>query len=403
MRDAAKIAEQYLIEGKIDEAERCFIDMLKLEPGDKNVLNGMGVICHDRGHKEKAEEFFLKAVAAGNTDLTILMNLAGLYREAKRWREAAVVLETCIRLDRGDPGLCNWLADVYFKMDERHKGLRALSRSLELDNTQQTVIKTLKRLWNEKSQVKIKNTVHWLETEFVDYYNCCRGFTMVDWKRCYDLYLSTRYIHENNIPGALVECGVWKGGCCMLMAFTMLARNDGHRDIFLYDTFAGMTRPTEDDVRWDGKAADTLWEEHRSPTHNMWCYAGLDEVRENMALTQYDKSRLHFVRGPVEETVPGVLPDEIALLRLDTDFFESTYHELVHLFPHVVDGGVLILDDFNYWNGQRKAVKLYFEQQGISMKFASVSASARGIKGKECANEVDFQTQVTRSVDANHK
>jgi O-methyltransferase len=73
----------------------------------------------------------------------------------------------------------------------------------------------------------------------------------------------------------------------------------------------------------------------------------------------YPEEQIHFVEGPVEETVPGSAPAELALLRLDTDWYESTKHELEHLYPRLARGGVLILDDYGYWQGARRAVDEY--------------------------------------------
>ena len=73
----------------------------------------------------------------------------------------------------------------------------------------------------------------------------------------------------------------------------------------------------------------------------------MDEVKQNLATIQYDFNRFKFVEGNVEETIPGTLPDEIAILRLDTDWYESTKHEMIHLFPRLVSKGVLIVDDYH--------------------------------------------------------
>jgi hypothetical protein len=91
-----------------------------------------------------------------------------------------------------------------------------------------------------------------------------------------------------------------------------------------------------------------------------WCYAGIDEVRRNMASTGYPTERVHLAKGPVETTIPDQAPSgAIALLRLDTDWYESTRHELTHLFPLLGEGGILIVDDYGHWEGARKAVDEY--------------------------------------------
>jgi O-methyltransferase len=89
----------------------------------------------------------------------------------------------------------------------------------------------------------------------------------------------------------------------------------------------------------------------------------MNDVQTNMKQTNYPFSKIHFVQGKVEQTIPETIPSSIALLRLDTDWYESTYHELVHLFPKLVTGGVLIIDDYGHWQGARKAVDQYFAEQ----------------------------------------
>ena len=94
-----------------------------------------------------------------------------------------------------------------------------------------------------------------------------------------------------------------------------------------------------------------------------WCLALEDEVAANLRLTRYPDTQLHFVKGKVEETIPGKIPDQIALLRLDTDWYASTRHELIHLYPRLQKNGVLLLDDYGYWQGSRKATDEYFQDK----------------------------------------
>jgi len=86
---------------------------------------------------------------------------------------------------------------------------------------------------------------------------------------------------------------------------------------------------------------------------------------------------MHFIKGRVEETIPNAAPEQIALLRLDTDWYESTRHELIHLFPRLTHGGVLIIDDYGYWQGARKAVDEYIEENKLSILLARIDSTAR--------------------------
>jgi hypothetical protein len=191
-------------------------------------------------------------------------------------------------------------------------------------------------------------------------------FTMTSVDKLHALITATRDVVRYQIPGDVVECGVWRGGSMHAVARTLAACGDLGRELYLYDTFEGMTEPTEQDLRWDG-AHPSQWLEH-SADHKrdsaIWAYASLEEVKAGFADVPYPKERLHFVKGPVEQTVPDILPEKIALLRLDTDWYNSTAHELEHMYDRLVPGGVLLLDDYAHWQGARKAVDEWLDRTG---------------------------------------
>jgi hypothetical protein len=168
------------------------------------------------------------------------------------------------------------------------------------------------------------------------------------------------YIHANSIAGDFVECGVWRGGSVMAMALTLLRLGENRR-LWLYDTFSGMTSPGSEDVDFQGRAAKDLLATEDPHTSLIWGKSSLAEVQTALAETGYPVQQIEFVVGPVERTIPLRSPDSIALLRLDTDWFQSTYHELVHLWPRVADGGILIIDDYGDWAGAKQAVDEYFK------------------------------------------
>jgi O-methyltransferase len=188
---------------------------------------------------------------------------------------------------------------------------------------------------------------------------------------------ATEYVVKSGIVGACVECGVWKGGSMMAIALTLLRLGDTGRDLYLFDTFAGMPEPGEADVTVRGASATGTWERKRRGDVNDWNYVSLDDVRDTLLATGYPGDRLHFVKGRVEETLPDAAPPEIALLRLDTDWYESTRHELVNLFPRLSPHGVLIIDDYGFWRGARKATDEYFESQGIPIMLSRIDVGAR--------------------------
>jgi hypothetical protein len=204
--------------------------------------------------------------------------------------------------------------------------------------------------------------------EFWKLHARCREQSMTGPERLYGLYDAVRYVHARKIPGSIVECGVWRGGSSMMAALTLQQLGDTSRDLYLYDTFTGMSAPTEHDVDINGRTAESRWREG-------WVAASLEDVQANMRSTGYPQERITYVRGMVEETIPETIPDQIALLRLDTDFYESTAHELEHLYPRLTPGGVLIVDDYGNWQGARKAVDEYFAAEPLL--FSRIDYTAR--------------------------
>jgi O-methyltransferase len=180
-------------------------------------------------------------------------------------------------------------------------------------------------------------------------------YTMTSPARIAAVCTAVSYVEANSIPGAFVECGVWKGGSSMAAALTFKTP----RPLFLFDTFEGMTTPGEYDRRTDsGQPAAALLRGAGSDA-TLRCYSPLDEVKHNMGTTGYPGALISYIKGKVEETLPAAAPDQIAVLRLDTDWYESTRHELEHLYPRLSPGGVLIIDDYGYWSGARKATDEY--------------------------------------------
>lgn len=186
-----------------------------------------------------------------------------------------------------------------------------------------------------------------------------RPYTMTNPDKLFALISAVRYVVRERIPGDIVECGVWRGGSMQAVARVLRSERDTDRDLYLFDTFAGMTTPTAADTRIsdDATAADLLATHDRQD--GVLAMATLSDVRGGLAPIGYPADRLHFVEGKVEDTVPGAAPEHIAVLRLDTDWYESTKHELEYLFPRISSGGVLIIDDYGWWDGCRKAVDEY--------------------------------------------
>jgi O-methyltransferase len=206
-------------------------------------------------------------------------------------------------------------------------------------------------------------------------------YTLTTPERLFALVRATEHIVRHRVPGEIVECGVWRGGSMMAVARTLMRLGDTGRGLYLFDTFEGMPSPSEADLHFTGRAAEALLRGPRSIDDGNWAYAPLQAVRTAVLGVGYDPDKIRFVVGKVEDTVPAQAPEQIALLRLDTDWYESTRHELIHLLPRLVSGGVLIIDDYGHWLGARKAVDEYFGEQGVDILLNRVDYSARiGVK-----------------------
>ena len=186
-----------------------------------------------------------------------------------------------------------------------------------------------------------------------------KSFTMTDVESILTLIDATRHVVENRIHGDMVECGVWRGGSMMAIAATLLECDDTSRDLYLYDTFEGMPVPSDIDVQFDGQPAKELYDKIKR-SEGAWCYANIQDVARNLTSTGYPEDKTKLIQGKVEETIPARIPETIALLRLDTDWYSSTFHELEYLYPRLASGGVLIIDDYGHWRGAKRATDEYF-------------------------------------------
>jgi O-methyltransferase len=190
------------------------------------------------------------------------------------------------------------------------------------------------------------------------------------------------YILQNNIEGALVECGVDSGHFQYLWITALLHKNT-LRDIYLYDTFAGLVKPSRYDYtckdaklyQMDRFEVFEKWKENiLDEKTNGWCYTPLEKVQARLEATGYPQEKLHYIVGDVMETLQDKtnIPEKIAILRLDTDWYESSKYELEQLYDNVVKGGVIIFDDYYHWEGQRKATDEFFASRNLHYDFLNI-------------------------------
>jgi O-methyltransferase len=199
------------------------------------------------------------------------------------------------------------------------------------------------------------------EIEIIEYVSK-NEFSMASIPRLINTLLSCKYVVENDIPGDFVECGVWRGGNGILakMIFELMGSD---KKVWMFDTFAGMTKPSEFDiVSKSNKHAGKKFQRTNKNSHSEWCYASLEDVKQNCLASAIDHLEMKFIKGDVSQTLLDAknLPEAISVLRLDTDFYESTKIELQVMYPILSHAGVLIIDDYGYWQGSKKAVDEYF-------------------------------------------
>ena len=140
-----------------------------------------------------------------------------------------------------------------------------------------------------------------------------------------------------------------------------------------------MSEPTDRDIR----AMDNIvvkreaWRHSQQDNCKKNCYVPIEEVKRNLFSTGYPQENLIFVKGKVEDSIPKTIPHKISLLHLDTDWYESTYHELNYLFPRLSRNGVIIIDDYGWWKGCKEAADKYFEENGTVILLCRIDNTGR--------------------------
>jgi hypothetical protein len=200
--------------------------------------------------------------------------------------------------------------------------------------------------------------------------------TALSVQRLYAVYAAVKYIVAAGVGGDVVECGVFKGGAAIMIAQSLAHFGDTSRRIFLFDTFEGWPVPTDQDTDFLGQQHRKLYQEDLERSREASATAPpsvyrladfFDRTRDAiLGNTQYPHDRIHFVRGLVEQTLPHAdMTDDLALLRLDTDYYESTAWEMKVLWPRLVTHGVLMLDDYGQFHGARRAIDEYLAANAI--------------------------------------
>jgi hypothetical protein len=216
--------------------------------------------------------------------------------------------------------------------------------------------------------------------------------TMTGTVKLFGMIEALRYIYRVGVPGQIVESGVWRGGSMQAAALTLLECHDTERELHLFDTFEGMPPPSDVDVRLkDSQTAEEIMRTSDKDAR-IWAVAGLDDVKQGMGETGYPSEKIFYHQGRVEETIPDRAPDQIALLRLDTDWYESTRHELDHLYDRLSPGGILIIDDYRYWQGSYRATHEWLDETGEPFFLVPMGAAAIAVKPLGPRDQVDSRS-----------
>ena len=213
------------------------------------------------------------------------------------------------------------------------------------------------------------------DPDLIELCEAVRPYTLTSPERIAALRDAVRYVVRAEVPGAIVECGVWRGGSMLVVLRTLLELGVDDRDLHLFDTFTHMPFPGPEDVDLFGTPAADAYE--AASAAEAFRYLPLEEVRAVLEATGYPPERLHFVPGLIEDTIPAAAPEHIALCRLDTDWYRSTAHEMAHLYPRVSPRGVLLIDDYGNFMGARKAVDEYFAAHGPPVLLQRIDFTGR--------------------------
>ena len=212
------------------------------------------------------------------------------------------------------------------------------------------MLRRVNELHAQIDQIHADELAHYSEIqgeEFKELFALACPYSMVHVPGFYNVYQSLAYIRENAIPGDLVECGCALGGVAIFMRLC-LTRWGMDRTIHLFDTFVGPPIGSRDTIHGGHELVwSTAMENHRAGTE------------ENIVEATGSLDGFHIVEGFVEQTLPVTSLPELALLRLDTDFYDSTRVEFELLYPKLTRGGVLIVDDYGYFQGSRRATDEY--------------------------------------------
>lgn len=186
--------------------------------------------------------------------------------------------------------------------------------------------------------------------------NRSTGETMMGMGALENLHEAMRQAMGNQVPGDFVETGVWRGGGTIYMRAFLEAYSEPQRRVWVCDSFEGLPKPKDE---YDADSGSRLWESE-------YLAVSMDEVKRNFDFYGLLDERVCFIKGFFSDTMPTAPIDQIAILRLDGDMYESTIVVLEHLYPKVSPGGIVIIDDYGMLPECNRAVEDYRLKHGIT-------------------------------------
>jgi len=187
--------------------------------------------------------------------------------------------------------------------------------------------------------------------------------TMTGFKRLDNVQFCVENVLQNDVPGDLIETGVWRGGTTIFMRAILKAYGVTDRTLWVADSFQGLPKP--DQEKYPHDKDDTLYSFEQLAI-------SLEEVRGNFERYGLLDDQVRFLKGWFKDTLPTAPMERLAVIRLDGDMYESTMDGLVHLYPKLSVGGYLIIDDFGAIAGCRQAVHDYRKTHGIKDHIVTV-------------------------------
>jgi tetratricopeptide (TPR) repeat protein len=317
--------------GEVEETVRCYRRILKIAPEDAHAHYKLGTFLLEIKHPDLAIPHLKAAVDLGPDKQKFwLAHLRGLLAANRPW-DARMALE----------GALQTFANVDPRFLELVANLKALEQAAAIDPRRPVPLPDV--VDKDFYAILAKAWPHSMSSVY--------GFV----ESFHSLYQSVHYVVRRGIPGAFVECGCYAGGMSLLAALTFLQRGDTSRHLYLFDTFEGMPPPSAE----DGEAVVHSYNRN-TVDGQTWSKIDIERVRAVMASSGYPLDKIHLFKGLIEDSIPKFAPETVAILRLDTDFYGSTKHELTHLYPRLSLGGIAIFDDYGYLPGAKRAVDEYF-------------------------------------------